>query len=113
MTMRRPRPQASAVPARMVSMLTRTPSGTSSRMTGRTRSQLLARRHPFGAGAGGLPSDVDDVRAVGDQPQPVGDCSVDVEVRSAVAERIGGDVEHPEDARCDELLVCGVHDVQI
>ncbi len=59
---------------------------------------LLLRRHLFGAGPGGLAADVEDIRALLDQRQRVGDGRLGTEMPAAVGERIRGDVDdahHP------------------
>ncbi len=51
------------------------------------------------AGSSGLATDIDDVRPLLNQLQPTGDCLLDGRPLPAVAEGIGGDVEHPHDHR--------------
>ena len=60
---------AAAVAAWVVSMLTRAPALTRASMTGRTRRCSSSALTSVGAGAGGFPADVDDVRAGVEHPQ--------------------------------------------
>jgi len=54
---------------------------------------------PLGAGAGGLPADVDDVGALGDELAGVGDGRLGVDPAAAVGEGVGGDVEDAHEER--------------
>ena len=54
---------------------------------------------PLGAGTGGLPADVDDVGALGDELTGVGHSGLGIGPTAAVGEGVGGDVEDAHEER--------------
>ena len=56
-------------------------------------------RHALGARTGRLAADVEQVRALGTESEPVRDRGLGVEVATAVTERVGGHVDDPHDER--------------
>jgi len=57
-------------------------------------AQFLFGADPLGTRAGGFTADVDDVRALGDELQAMGDRGARVLPLTAVGERVGRDVDH-------------------
>ena len=64
---------------------------------GNDAAQLLVDRYRLGAGARGLPTDVDPVGAQLDRRPPVRDGHCVVEELATVGERVGGDVDDAHD----------------
>ena len=94
---------AAATAARVVSMLTATPSATRSAITGSTRAISVGRVDPHGAGPGRFAADVDEVGARRPQLEAVPDGVVVVEEPAAVGERVGRDVEDAQHRAPPEL----------
>ncbi len=66
---------------------------------GQDAAELLVDRHRIGARARGFAADVEDVGAIVDHLQPVGDGARRVEPPPAIGERVGRDVDDPHDER--------------
>ena len=62
-------------------------------------AQLLGGARPLGTGPGGLATDVEQVGALGDELAAVRDRGLGREPGTAVAERVGGDVDDAHDER--------------
>ena len=71
--------------------------------------ELDLERHGVGARPGRLPADVEQVGAVGDELQAVGDGGGGVEERTPVRERVGGHVHHPHHGRGGEAVAERLH----
>src|SRR6202012_1397055 len=98
LTSRAPASRASsATEARMVSTLTGTPARDSSVMTGSTRRTSSPAEMRCAPGRVASPADVDEVRPLGGEFQPVRHRGVGPQPLATVGERVRGDVDDPHD----------------